>query len=503
MARKLSTRRSASVPRIAAAAIAVMVAVAFFSLQLKGKPPGLPSNPLELHAKDHTLSLTLHAAITSDGRNSFYFNGKPDAPTLRLSPGDQLKITYVNDLPAKATETCAITPCMDMTNLHFHGLAVSPGAPQDDVLGMMAMPGQSLRYTVQIPVDHPPGLYWFHTHPHGESHRQVLDGMSGAIVIEGIESYFPPLVGLPERVLVVRGRSVVNDPQSADLKRRVELSSDICGAESEPPEEVFTVNGAVRPQIEIAPGERQFWRVVNASADRYVDLQLDEQTFEIVAMDGMPIALHDPNHPTRITDHVLLPPAGRLEAIVTGPAAGTARRLISRCVDTGPDGDTNPAMVLADLVPWSRANSLAKATKSSLKPEFKTLDLAADEKAPPRFTATFTEDTKGYYINGRKFTPDDDPMVRAKVGSFQHWRVVNATGELHPMHIHQVHFLAYTENDKPIANPVWLDTVNVPIGGSVDVIMDFTDPVIRGMSVFHCHLLNHEDKGMMAKILFE
>ncbi|PYX66197.1 MAG: hypothetical protein DMG78_29075 [Acidobacteria bacterium] len=118
-------------------------------------------------------------------------------------------------------------------------------------------------------------------------------------------------------------------------------------------------------------------------------------------------------------------------------------------------------------------------------------------------TVTFTEDKNGFYINGKKFTPDDAPMVRAKVGSFQHWQVVNATGELHPMHIHQVHFLAYAENDKPIANPVWLDTVNVPYGGSVDVIMDFTEPVIRGMSVFHCHLLNHEDKGMMAKILFE
>jgi suppressor of ftsI len=503
MAWKLPMRRFASVPRIAATAIAIMAVAAFYSLGVAGKPSGPLSNPLELHAKHHTLSLALHAAITSDGRNSFYFNGQPNAPTLRLSPGDQLKITYVNDLPAKATETCTITPCMDMTNLHFHGLTVSPDAPQDDVLDMMAMPGQSLRYTVQIPADHAPGLYWYHTHPHGESHRQVLDGMSGALVIEGIESYLPALAGLPERVLVVRGRSVVNDPQSADLKHRVELSSDVCGSESETPEEIFTLNGSVRPQIEIAPGERQFWRLVNASADRYLDLQLEGQTFEIVAMDGMPIALHDPNHRTRILDHVLLPPAGRLEAIVTGPEAGAPRRLISRCVDTGPDGDPNPALVLADIAPRSSANSPGKAAKSLPKPEFKALDLAAEEKAPPRFIVTFTEDKKGFYINGEKFATDAAPMLRPRVGAFQHWRIVNATRELHPMHIHQVHFLAYAENDKPIANPVWLDTVNVPYGGSVDVIMDFTDPVIRGMSVFHCHLLNHEDKGMMAKILFE
>src|SRR5258708_15795183 len=95
-----------------------------------------------------------------------------------------------------------------MTNLQFHGLAVCRDAPQDDGLTMMAMPGKSLRYTVQIPKDHSPGLYWYHTHPHGESYRQVLDGMSGAIVIEGIESYFPAVAGLPEAVLVLPGRSV-------------------------------------------------------------------------------------------------------------------------------------------------------------------------------------------------------------------------------------------------------------------------------------------------------
>jgi suppressor of ftsI len=475
----------------------------FGLFELASKPPDLLPNPPELRAKNHILSLTLYAATTIDGKSSFYFHAQPSAPTLRVSPGDQLKIAYINDLPNKPHERCLIGPCRDMTNLHFHGLTVSPDAPQDDVLDMMAMPGHALHYNVQIPKDHPPGLYWYHTHPHGESYQQALDGMSGAIVIEGIESYVPALAGLPERVLVVRGRSIGNDAQSAELKQRVHLSSDVCGSESEPPEEIMTVNGAVRPQIEIAPGERQFWRVVNASADRYIDLQLESQTLEIVAMDGMPIALHDPNHPTQIADHVLLPPAGRLEAIVIGPAAATPRRLISRCVDTGPDGDPNPAMVLAYIAPRSSADSPAKAAKSPLKPEFKTLDLVAEEKAPPRFTVTFTEDKKGFYINGKKFTPDDAPMLRAKVGSLQHWRVVNATDELHPMHIHQVHFLAYAENYKPIGNPVWLDTVNVPYRGTVDVIMDFTDPVIRGMSVFHCHLLNHEDKGMMAKILFQ
>jgi FtsP/CotA-like multicopper oxidase with cupredoxin domain len=489
--------------RNAIAAVLIAASAVFSLLALTAKPAGVRSNPPELRAKNHTLSLTLHAATRSDGKDSFYFKGQPNAPTLRLSPGDQLKISYVNELPIHPQETCAITPCMDMTNLHFHGLTVSPDAPQDDVLNMMATPGQSLHYTVQIPKDHPPGLYWYHTHPHGESHRQVLDGMSGALVIEGIESYYPSLVGLPERILIVRGRSISKDAQSPELQQRVALSSYACGGEPKAPEEIFTVNGSVRPQIEIAPGQRQFWRVVNATADRYLDLQLESQQFEIVAMDGMPIAQHDPRHPTRMADHVLLPPAGRLEAIVTGPSAGAPQRLISRCVDTGPDGDPNPSMILADIAPRPATDATPKLSKSSVRPDVRELDLAAEEKAPPRFTVTFTEDKNGFYINGEKFAPDAAPMVRAKVGSFQHWKIVNASGELHPMHIHQVHFLAYAENDQPIADPVWLDTVNVSHGGSVDVIMDFTDPVIKGMSVFHCHLLNHEDKGMMAKISFE
>ena len=494
--------RVAPALRIAVVSLAMAAFGVFCLLELTGKPAGLLSNPPELRAKSGTLSLTLHAAMAS-GKSAFYFNGHPNAPTLRLAPGDRLKINYINDLPAEPPERCLAGPCMDMTNLHFHGLTVSPDAPQDDVLTMMAMPGKTLHYTVQIPKNHPPGLYWYHTHPHGESYRQVLDGMSGALVIEGIESYFPALTGLPERVLVVRGRSIKEDPQAADLKQRVDLSSEVCGSEHEPPEEVMTVNGSVRPEIEIAPGERQFWRIANASADRYVELELEGQSFEIVAMDGQPIARHDPDHRTRVSGRVLLPPAGRLEAIVTGPAGGTGRRLITHCVDTGPDGDPNPAMVLADIVPRTGAGSAPKISETAVKPARDIVDLAAEQKTGPRFTVTFTEDKNGFYINGEKFAPDAAPMVRAKVGSYQHWRIVNASGELHPMHIHQVHFLAYAENDRPITDPLWLDTVNVPYEGSVDVIMDFTDPVIRGMSVFHCHLLNHEDKGMMAKILFE
>src|SRR5438477_8502185 len=309
----------------------------------------LPEPPQVL-AMNHGVSLTLHA-VNENGRDAFAFNGANVAPVIRASPGDVLKITYVNDLPVKSPETCAINPCMDMTNLHFHGLTVSPDAPQDDVLTMLAKPGQVLHYSVEIPRDHPPGLFWYHTHPHGESHRQVLDGMSGAIVIDGMERYVPQVAQLLERVIVVRGRSIEHDPNASALMREVEIPAKGCWGEAEKVEEIFTVNGVIRPQIEIAPKERQFWRIVNASADRYLDLKLDEESFEVVALDGMPLAYRDPKHPTQATDHLLVAPAGRLEAIVTGPPPGAHRTLRTLCVNTGPAGDPNPEMVLADLVP--------------------------------------------------------------------------------------------------------------------------------------------------------
>jgi suppressor of ftsI len=464
-------------------------------------------DPPQVEAKNHVVSLTLDA-VNEDGRDAFAFNGKTVAPVIRASPGDVLNITYINDLPAKSQESCAPNPCMDMTNLHFHGLTVSPNAPQDDVLTMLATPGQVLHYSVEIPRDHEPGLFWYHTHPHGESERQVLDGMSGAIVIEGIERYAPKVRRLRERVLILRGRSLEDETNADELRAHVEIPSEQCGSAKKTASEVFTVNGVVRPQIEIAPKEQQFWRIVNASADRYVDLQLDGQTFEIVALDGMPLAYHEPKSPTRTANHFLLSPAGRLEAIVTGPPTGTHSALRTLCVDTGPTGAPNPGMVLADLVQSSSAQpgtdrTLEQHTTDDRPPAYKPVNVESLKKTAPDFTVIFTEDKNGFYINGQKFAMDAPPMTTAHVGTYQHWRIVNASAELHPFHIHQVHFLAYAENGKPLAPPAWLDTVNVPVAGNVDVILDLTDPVIKGMSLFHCHLLNHEDKGMMAKILFK
>src|SRR5467141_38759 len=295
--------------------------------------------------------VTLEAATDPvTGKSGFRFRGNNTPPVIRVRPGSILNVEYKNELAAKSREECIGHPCMQMTNLHFHGLHVSPNAPQDDVLDMMASPGQTLHYSVQVPTQQPPGLYWYHTHTHGESYIQDLDGMSGAIVVEGIERYVPEVLHMRERILVLRDLVLPNDAaERKSVMESVAMQTTQCGTAPEDPERAFTVNGSLRPQIDIAPGERQFWRIVNASPDRYADLELDSASLETVALDGMPLAYHDRGIRKRTMRHVLVPPAGRVEAIVTGPPADSHAALRSRCFDTGSDGDANPAMILADI----------------------------------------------------------------------------------------------------------------------------------------------------------
>jgi FtsP/CotA-like multicopper oxidase with cupredoxin domain len=458
--------------------------------------PELPEarSPITLIAATHPVT----------GKSEFRYGDNNTSPVIRVEPGTVLNVEYKNELAPQSKEDCFGHPCMQMTNLHFHGLHVSPNAPQDDVLDMMASPGETLHYSVQVPLQQPPGLYWYHTHSHGESYVQDLDGMSGAIVVEGIERYVPEVAKMRERILVLRDLVLPNDPdERKTVMASIAMQTAHCGSAEEGPERAFTINGSVRPQIDISPGERQFWRIVNASPDLYADLELDSGSFEVVALDGMPLAYHDPSIRKRSMSHILVPPAGRVEAIVTGPSADSHAALRSRCFDTGPDGDSNPAMVLADIVPARQPTQSQSATIAA--PVYKTFsqpELKHVESSEPQFVVNFTEDKQGFYINGKKFEMNAAPMLTVDVGSLQHWRVLNPTREVHPFHIHQVHFLVYAVDNKPVKDPVWLDTVNVSYGSSVDLVMDFTDPIIRGMSVFHCHLLSHEDKGMMAKILF-
>jgi len=386
--------------------------------------PELPEarSPITLIAATHPLT----------GKSEFRYGDNNTPPVIRVEPGTVLNVEYKNELSPQSKEDCFGHPCMDMTNLHFHGLHVSPDAPQDDVLDMMASPGETLHYSVRVPPQQPPGLYWYHTHPHGESYIQDLDGMSGAIVVEGIERYVPEVLNMRERLLVLRDLVLPTDAaQRKRVMESVSMQTTQCGSAPEKPERAFTVNGSLRPQIDIAPRERQFWRIVNASPDRYADLEVDSVSLDLVALDGMPLAYHDPAVRKRSISHVLVPPAGRVEAIVTGPPADSHAALRTRCFDTGADGDSNPAMILADIVSAKPPNLKTRPGLGGA-PVYITFPpkvLKRVEASEPQFVVNFTEDKQGFYINGKKFEMNAGPMLTVDVGSLQHWRVLNPTRE--------------------------------------------------------------------------
>jgi suppressor of ftsI len=499
-------------------------------------------------------TLTLTVRTDASGRDYYEYEGQSRPPAIHVVPGGRLDVNLINHMQPLSTEACVDHPCRQNTNLHFHGMEVSPRAPADDVLTMLAAPGQQLSYTVPIPKIHPAGLFWYHPHPHGESNRQVEDGMAGAIIVDGIARYAPHVRGLRERILVVRD----NEPRStmtivqqgfAQLKAAVANvfhESDVtqtrayCSLDRASPEtrvrfaafvaqtaaalalpsatpppdthcrvaekddDRLTIDGVYQPTIDIAPGERQFWRIVNASADTALDVDLGTP-FEIVALDGVPLAVRYPHRALRRVDHLVIPPAGRLEAIVVGPAAGPNRTLRSRCVDLGAAGDPNPEMLLArlgtalDRPGPTVANEVQTRTPFAGEPP----GVAAAERRAPSQVIKFTEDGLGFYVNGRPFDPLDGPVIRAKVGGLERWNVVNATDEVHPFHIHQVHFLVFAEDGKREDEPTWRDTFDVQPRSKVELVMDITNPAIRGLAVLHCHILSHEDKGMMAKVLFQ
>src|SRR5271168_4918278 len=137
--------------------------------------------------------------------------------------------------------------------------------------------------------------------------------MSGAIVIDGMDGEFPEIKTTRERILILGGAELEQgDSSSTILKSAVQLAPYGCGAATGEATRVFTVNGVVRPKIAIASGEKQFWRIVNASPDLYADLEVDSESMTIVALDGMPLTYHDPRRHAEKLRHVLLAPAGRV-----------------------------------------------------------------------------------------------------------------------------------------------------------------------------------------------
>jgi FtsP/CotA-like multicopper oxidase with cupredoxin domain len=535
------------------------------------QPGSTVQEPADLRSKAGVLELTLTATNSrqADGSTRYCYTDTQgrESPNLRVSPGDEVIIHLKNELKNLQPTTDASphvyaahqpddanNPCSSgimsavSTNLHFHGLTIPPTCHQDDVLKTSVQPGDApFEYRFRIPEDEPSGLYWYHPHIHGFSKGQVLGGASGALIVEGIERAKKEVEGLPERVFIIRDQDLIhpNAPPSASEpvvpKFMVDRDGDSTnnGTGFGKPAKDLSINYVPVPYpdyppgvIEMRPGERQLWRVLNASAITYLNLEVlygrSPQPLGLVAMDGVPIGQGDAGQngageSVNWQTHLGVPPGARVEFVIKAPAEGEAGLLVTRTVDTGPGGENDPNRALAKVIASPKApepqSSLQRApeplpppTETWLGdvPPVRVRHLYFSEKlADPNDPASAIE----FYLTVDGQTPkmfdmnSDTPNIVAEQGTVEDWIIENRSSELHAFHIHQLHFLLLQYMEHDVHENFLRDTVNVPyLNGrtlsypSIRVRMDFRDPNTIGMFPYHCHLLEHEDKGMMGTI---
>jgi FtsP/CotA-like multicopper oxidase with cupredoxin domain len=430
------------------------------------------------------------------------------------------------------------------TNLHFHGLTLPPICHEDDVLKTSIQAGAPpFEYRFRIPAHEPPGLYWYHPHIHGFTTAQVLGGASGALIVEGIERANPAVAGMAQRVFVIRDQNLVNPdapPSKSEPvvpKMFIDRDGDAAnnGTGYGKPAKDLSINYVAVPYpdyppatIQMRPGEQQLWRVVNACGITYLNLamisQRVPQKLGIVAIDGVPLNTNgNTENAIEWRDHIGLPPGARVEFIVSAPPAGAPALLVTRTVDTGQGGENDPNRALAAV----RAAPDAPLARSSLPREHEPLPSAAlqwlGSVAPVRVRKLYFSEkltnpadpnsaTEFYLtVDGETPKPFDpaatEPDITVRQGDVEDWIIENRSTELHAFHIHQLHFLLIGWSGAPVNEPFLRDTVNVPYYNghtltypSVRLRMDFRDPDTVGTFVYHCHLLEHEDGGMMGTI---
>jgi FtsP/CotA-like multicopper oxidase with cupredoxin domain len=542
-------------------------------------PGSIAAEPEDLRSQNGVLrvELTFRNIAEPDGTVRYCYVSKDghEAPTLRLSPGDELILRLKNELTpdqrlqgnAKPSAPPGVTlaiasqhgsmrmlmrdPCASgemtsvATNLHFHGINVPPVCHQDDVLNTMIQPGDpAFEYRFKIPADEPPGLYWYHPHVHGLTKTQVLGGASGAMIIEGIERANHNLAGLPERVLIVRDQDLMNPnagPVQSDSAKMppiiLDAEGDVMntGTGTGKPAKDLSLNFVPVPYPDYPPsvismkaGEKQLWRVLNACAITYLNLQVlfgnSAQQLGVVAVDGAPINENGLSGNRAIwVNHVGIPPGGRIEFIVQGPAAGVKARLVTRGVNTGPAGENDPSRPLANIVASEDGPEPQAVLAKSPNPLPPAKTVWLGDVTPVRTRKLYFSETPQdpndpnspttFYITvdgqtPKAFDPSSAvPNIVVHQGDVEDWIIENRTQELHAFHIHQVHFMLLAWYGLPVDEPFLRDTINVPFwdGKSekypmVRLRMDFRDPNAVGTFVYHCHLLEHEDGGMMGLI---
>ena len=486
-----------------------------------------------------------------------------EEPTLHVNPGDTLNITVTNNTPMQPFgETYTAPNCGDATvqftppangiasvgasvNIHYHGTNVTPQCGGDNVTRTLINPGpeHTFQYSFTFPTDEPPGLYWYHPHVHGLAERDLLGGATGALVVDGIQNVQPAVRGMRQRILVIRDQPQVQGAAEGPGNCGVDVPFQDISVNYVPIDSHATFNSKGKlsgitftPAVfSMMTGETQFWRVTNSTADTILDLQVlydgVPQTLQLVGIDAVPVNSQDGTQPGMLipVTRYRLPVAGRVEFLVQAPAS-TVRvaQLVTNNINNGPQGDCDPTRPIFNIA-LSNTDTFASAPDDyvgaytgltisdqrfgglSSQPVSATRTFQFSEIQPTQFFITQVSAGQQPTL----FDNNNPPAVVTTQGSVEKWIVQNIAGENHEFHQHQVHFLVQSQDNfeangstqapaitgqfaDMIEVPFWSGKKNVPFP-QVQLLMDF-----RGMDigdfVYHCHILSHEDLGMMAII---
>jgi suppressor of ftsI len=392
------------------------------------------------------------------------YNGLYPARTWRVKPGDRIRVMLDNQTG-------------EDTNLHFHGFHVSPSGISDNVL--LDVPnGVKQGYAVNIPEDHPGGLFWYHPHQHGTSNNQVHRGLAGLIVIEGDHDQLPEVKNAKERIMALEYLQLDTNGNIQDNER--------------PPSALQLVNGVQTPTMSAQPNETQFFRVGNTSNDGWFNIAVDGHKMRILAEDG------DPYGTFEDVDSFMLAPGKRVEFLVQSSATpGTySVRNLGHKWGFG----TTPAAELAKLEvsgePVAAQPLPTKGLRDRLE-ESGLIDAKVDQKRTISFSGDFSGPTPKFLINNQQF--DHDRIdIQAKLGTVEEWELVNDSDDEHPFHIHVNDFVVTSINGQPVQQMRLQDVAFIPARGRITIKQRFED--FTGEWVMHCHILAHEDQGMMATV---
>jgi len=437
------------------------------------------------------------------------YDGTPRPRTLRVGAGDTLALDLSNRMPMTGDTAPApaaagghhghapaaipgvsglnVPHGFNRTNMHVHGLHVSPRSPADNVL-LTVYPGQTQHYVYAIPQNHPCGLNFYHAHEHGSVALQVASGMAGALIVEG---------KVDRKEEIAKAKDVVMLLQSLPVDDRGQLESY---ATLDLGTQVY-VNGQKHPAIRMKRGEVQRWRLVNATHDRFLTLTLEKHGFVALGYDGNPL------EKTERAEKIFLAPGNRAEVLVKasetpgtyvldgGSNFGVTYGPIAavRVTDEKPDDKTQTKLYEGDLV------SYEKDFDGHLKP------IADGEIVKGRrvgFGQVGTLPNWTWTIDGQPFAADETGFT-AKLNTAEEWVLTNQTNDPHPFHIHINPFQVLEVEGLPVVVPAgrWLDTITIPPHGRVRLRTRYRD--FDGPFVFHCHTLAHEDQGMMRLITVE